>query len=347
MPSPLPYFEFWQQDWLASSGTRRLSLAARGAYVDLLCFQWEDGCLDDDIEALARMVGVGLSDFKKVWPELEKHFPVTEAGCRRNSKCHELREKTIEKVAKNKANGSSGGRPPKAKAEPNAQPQVSDRKTQSKPNGLANAKPTGNPEQTQDKPKRKPLEIRDLRDSETSVSGASVPDPPVPDSTPLAVRAASEPFDSIQRVLVGVATELDVPEPTADEIRRHLRQNDPLRRLVDKLGVEQTIELYVFVTRHKQLGMDWGQIWNQHTPMLAQMKAGGIAFIPKLPEAARVEAPSNGPTKPIDGIDFVWLPDPNDRGRDAPVLKWDKETGERWDEEAWRERKKLKASFAA
>lgn len=82
MGSPLYYFKFNVKDWLADSKVRAMTPAQRGAYVDLLCFQWEDGSIPADTRQLARMVGVPHADFvRSYWPAILPRFDkVTEAG---------------------------------------------------------------------------------------------------------------------------------------------------------------------------------------------------------------------------------------------------------------------------
>lgn len=56
MPKP-PAFQFYTRDWLSSSAVRTMGLAARGAYIDLLAIQWQDGFIPDDDQEIARMLG--------------------------------------------------------------------------------------------------------------------------------------------------------------------------------------------------------------------------------------------------------------------------------------------------
>lgn len=91
MPSLVPpAFPFYAFDWLSSS-TRAMSLAARGAYVDLLAFAWDQNGLPADTEALRRMTGASPDEWALVWPELVTKFPVAADGRRRNPKLEEVR----------------------------------------------------------------------------------------------------------------------------------------------------------------------------------------------------------------------------------------------------------------
>jgi uncharacterized protein YdaU (DUF1376 family) len=65
----MPWFP---RDYLAA--TRHMSLAERGAYTDLLFFQWEMGPLPNDPVRLARLVGCGAEEFGAVWMEIRDKF---------------------------------------------------------------------------------------------------------------------------------------------------------------------------------------------------------------------------------------------------------------------------------
>lgn len=153
MPSPLPYMQLWVKDWLASSGTRRLSLAGRGLYIDLALFQWEDGFIVDDVEELAAMVGVSEEEFSRVWPKVEKQFPVVAPGKRANERIATDREEAMAKVAKLKENGSKGGRPVKQPVS-EIEPETKQKENQTETNVKANGFEMDN--QTQTKLKAKP-----------------------------------------------------------------------------------------------------------------------------------------------------------------------------------------------
>lgn len=114
----LPAFQFYPADWLKDPALRRVSLAARGLWIDLLCFMSEAeprGHLQDafgnplDATHVARMAGCALQCARKLIQELELSgaFSRTESGvifCRRM-----VRDETIRQ--QNKANGSKGGNP--------------------------------------------------------------------------------------------------------------------------------------------------------------------------------------------------------------------------------------------
>jgi uncharacterized protein YdaU (DUF1376 family) len=53
--------------WLSSEKTRTMTLAQRGAYIDLLCIQWQSGSIPKDQKALAGLLGVSPKEFARVW----------------------------------------------------------------------------------------------------------------------------------------------------------------------------------------------------------------------------------------------------------------------------------------
>jgi uncharacterized protein YdaU (DUF1376 family) len=69
-----PSFPFYPKDFLASSNVCAMSLAQKGAYVLLLSYQWLDGSIPSDLAKIARLIGVGERDIKRLWPELAPCF---------------------------------------------------------------------------------------------------------------------------------------------------------------------------------------------------------------------------------------------------------------------------------
>ena len=62
-----PAFQFYPKDFLSSSKVQQMSLAEIGAYLKLLCHNWLDGSLLDDVAVLARIVGMKQAQFAKMW----------------------------------------------------------------------------------------------------------------------------------------------------------------------------------------------------------------------------------------------------------------------------------------
>lgn len=87
------WMKFFPDDWMTS--VRSMPLAARGAYIELLAYGW-DNDLPEDVEALALIVGVGLEEFAPLWTKwLRRKFVVVEleggGSVLRNRKQEEVR----------------------------------------------------------------------------------------------------------------------------------------------------------------------------------------------------------------------------------------------------------------
>lgn len=72
----LAMLPFFVRDYVTA--TRHMTLAERGAYTDLLFFQWENGRLPKEPERLARLIGCTPEEFASVWPHINEKF--TETG---------------------------------------------------------------------------------------------------------------------------------------------------------------------------------------------------------------------------------------------------------------------------
>jgi hypothetical protein len=96
-----------------------MPLAARGAYIDLLCFQWEEGSITNDPAEVALMLGVSAKEIAAIWKHIERAFPLCEDGERRNPRVDRDRETAHAFCVKQKINGAKGGRPEKPKPSEN------------------------------------------------------------------------------------------------------------------------------------------------------------------------------------------------------------------------------------
>lgn len=71
----MPWFP---RDFIAA--TRHLALAERGAYRELLDYQWEMGSLPRDIARMARLLGVSVQEFAPIWEAIGDKFELTASG---------------------------------------------------------------------------------------------------------------------------------------------------------------------------------------------------------------------------------------------------------------------------
>jgi uncharacterized protein YdaU (DUF1376 family) len=92
-PHKTPAYQFYAKEWLVD--TARLPLDVQGAYLRLLCHQWEEGSIPGDDGELARMLSLSAARFRKVWSKLEGFFPATTDG-RANPKLEEVRASQID-----------------------------------------------------------------------------------------------------------------------------------------------------------------------------------------------------------------------------------------------------------
>lgn len=107
-----PSFSFYASDFIL--GTMLMSAEEVGAYIRLLCWQWEQGELPSDLEKLSRICGVSQ---KKLSGVLVK-FRVTESGGYINNRLEEVREQREHFIEIQRLNGKKGGRPKKAMENP-------------------------------------------------------------------------------------------------------------------------------------------------------------------------------------------------------------------------------------
>lgn len=92
MTKDAPAFDFYPERWL--SGVAMLSDGEQLAYLRLLCHQWLEGGLPDDVAALKRCAGKGVTD------KLLVKFPLCEDGQRRNARLEVIRTEQRERIAK-------------------------------------------------------------------------------------------------------------------------------------------------------------------------------------------------------------------------------------------------------
>lgn len=73
-----PAFQFYVADWFKPGPVRAMSAQARGVYIDLLAFSWDNGgILEADIKdprMLCRLCNVSKRSFTKVWEEICGRF---------------------------------------------------------------------------------------------------------------------------------------------------------------------------------------------------------------------------------------------------------------------------------
>lgn len=95
------WFAFYVDDYIG--GTRVMSLSARGAFIDLLAYQFANDGIPDDERMICRIIGAFEDEWKWIREEVLSKFPTCDDGVRRNSRMtkereerEEIREKRVE-----------------------------------------------------------------------------------------------------------------------------------------------------------------------------------------------------------------------------------------------------------
>ncbi len=151
MASPLPYMQFYVKEWLSSSSVTRMPLEAQGAYIRLLCYQWEEGSIPEAKEEVRLMLAASSKQIDAIWNHLCRVFPVSGDGERRNPRCERDREEAFALMERNRENGRRGGRPTKPKPNPGEAETI----TQTKGgviSGVTQTKPKPNPNERHPEP---------------------------------------------------------------------------------------------------------------------------------------------------------------------------------------------------
>lgn len=128
-----PAFQFYPKEFMLA--TQSWSVEEVGIYIKLLCSQWDNGCLPNDVKRLARLAGCDLDFFEKAWVLVGLKFLVGNDGCLRNSKLELVRGEQDAFREKQRLNGGKGGRPKKIN------PDETQSITQTKPNMKPKQKP--------------------------------------------------------------------------------------------------------------------------------------------------------------------------------------------------------------
>ena len=77
-----PAFQFYVRDWLGNANVRAMTPEARGVYMDLLCYCWQEGHISSDVPTLSRLSGLPLARFRRVWAEIAPRFQLNGNGYR-------------------------------------------------------------------------------------------------------------------------------------------------------------------------------------------------------------------------------------------------------------------------
>lgn len=104
-----PAFQFYPGDWLSSSRVQAMSIEAEGVYIRLLCYQWQDGSIPDDIQTLSRLSKISLSKMKGVWKQVAPCFDLAMAPGRiANKRLETVRNQQFEYRNRQAEHGKHG-----------------------------------------------------------------------------------------------------------------------------------------------------------------------------------------------------------------------------------------------
>jgi len=102
-----PAFQFYPNDFV--SGTRKMTTTEVGAYMLLLCAQWDDGFVPgDDPVALAQTMRCTRPAAVKIWARICEKFIRDDAGRWRNVRLEHVREEQEAFRIKQAQNGAKG-----------------------------------------------------------------------------------------------------------------------------------------------------------------------------------------------------------------------------------------------
>lgn len=107
-----PYVAFYPSDFLV--GTMCMSAEEVGAYMRLLCFQWQQGGIPKEEDKLARISGLPARKLTLVLTKFDLH----EDGLLKNQRMERERVKVESFRDRQSENGKKGGRPRKPKDSP-------------------------------------------------------------------------------------------------------------------------------------------------------------------------------------------------------------------------------------
>lgn len=69
-----PAFQFYPKEYMTDEAVMLASHEEKGIYLDLLCCEWLEGSLPEDLSALARLAGTTLPKLKKAWKRFGNKF---------------------------------------------------------------------------------------------------------------------------------------------------------------------------------------------------------------------------------------------------------------------------------
>lgn len=107
---PAPAFQFYPKDFLSDSHVVAMTMTERGVYITLLCLCWMEGSVPVSAATLARLCGLSMPTFERLWPALEPCFTNVDGRWVQPRIERERRKQATYRTMKSEA-GKQGGRP--------------------------------------------------------------------------------------------------------------------------------------------------------------------------------------------------------------------------------------------
>jgi uncharacterized protein YdaU (DUF1376 family) len=101
-----PAFQFYPKEFLSSSKVMAMTLTERGAYITLLSVEWLDGSLPTSAAELARILGLSVARFQKLWRGLLASCFVERNGRLVNDRLERVRAELAAYIAAAKRGGT-------------------------------------------------------------------------------------------------------------------------------------------------------------------------------------------------------------------------------------------------
>lgn len=131
------WFAFYADDYLG--GTRAMSLPARGAFVDLLVYQFANDGIPDDDRMICRILGAFAEEWASIREEVFEKFPLGEDGRRRNPRMSKERDER-EGIRSKRVEASQKGNQVRWQNRPKSDPKSDPKRI---PSAIPNAIPNG------------------------------------------------------------------------------------------------------------------------------------------------------------------------------------------------------------
>ena len=176
MKDRLPTMPFFVGDYLRSIDVRLMTLAERGAYVHLLCLNWQEGRLPKDPKKLATLLDCSLQEFQQIWEGIRHQFKEDAQGQIYNRRVESIKRRHVERRRKLALAGSKGGRTTQAKRKPGSSQATSGAASEpSRPASSEATSQASNKASTKDQPPIRSTLVEDSSSNTKSIKNSPLP----------------------------------------------------------------------------------------------------------------------------------------------------------------------------